>query len=450
LRPCVLGRRALLGLGLAALAGSSDAMGLGRTRLGGKLTFSLPWALGSIDPHDAFDPAAALLGGALFDTLFAADPRAGVRASLAEALPTKEAGITTVKLRHGLRTSRGKALDAGDVLASFKRARARGAAPLLEPLGEPTRVASDPFALQFPKAQLAAVTRAFASPVTAIVARAFDPKAPDGTGPFAATLRGGAVELTRNVASASGAAFLERLAISSAQDLRESLRDFEAERDDLGWLGSGVFGSRKDAVRFDLGAVALVVLAAQPSVGPAGRPGALQALVNAVPRGKLAHLGLGTLPAGRDAAAWDGADADLWVDAGAPHLVEVAEALADALSRPDHTLTVRTARRDEVLAKRRKGDASLSLHVVRPLGSGSFGALLGLALLDDPARAKELAKVGSKIADGRGVRDVTSELRVAVVGEVRVAGAIVPGVTLASAHGGGWDLGATHLDRAAP
>ena len=442
-----IGRRAALALALAGAARALDARALGRTRLGGKLSLSVPWDLSSLDPHDAFDPAAALFAPALFDTLFVSDPRMGFRASLAESLPTKDAGATTIKLRRGVRTSRGTVLDAGDVVASLKRARARGASPLLDPLGDAVRVASDPFALQFPKASVAAVTRALASPLTAIVARAFDPRAPDGTGPFRATATASGLELARNPTSASGAAFLDGVSVSVAKDLRESLRDFEAGRDDIGWLGSGVFGSRPGAVRFDLGAAALVVLAVQAGAGPAGRPGGLQALVNAVPRGKLAHLGLGALPPGKEDAAWSGGDTELWVDASAPHLVELAEALSDALSRPDHTISVRTGRRDEILAKRRRGDAPLSLHVVRPLGAGTFGAMLALALLDDPARARELARSGPKIADGRGLRDVTSELRVAVVGELRVAGAIVPGIALSAAPGGGWDLGATHLDR---
>jgi peptide/nickel transport system substrate-binding protein len=435
----------MLAAALAALAHGGEAAALGRTPLGGKLAFKVPWSLASLDPHDAFDPAAALFGSAVFDTLVVPDPRAGVRAGLADALPTREAGVTTVKLRHGVRTSRGALLDAGDVLASLKRARARGAAPLLEPLGDMARVPSDPFALQFPKATVAAVTRAVTSPLTAIVSRAFDPRAPDGTGALAPTLRGGALELVRNPLAANGAAFLERVVVGSASDLRESLRDFEAERDDVGWLGSGVFGSRKGAVKFDLGAVALIALAG-PRDGARGKPGALQRLVDGVPRGKLAHLGIGALPGGTDGTAWDGGNVDLWVDAGAAHLVAVAEALSDALSRPDDAITVRKGSRDEVMAKRRRGDV-LSLHVVRSVGPGAFGAMVGLAELEDPARAKELAKAGPRLAEGRAPRDLARELRVAVVGEVRVAGAVVPGFVLAPLAGGGWDLGATHLAR---
>lgn len=442
-------RRQLLAGGFASLAAGlapRSATALSRTPTGGALRFSIPWSLASLDPHDAFDPVAAIFGPAVFDTLFVPDPRVGVRASLADGLPTKEAGVTTLKLRHGVRTSRGAILDAGDVLASLKRAKARGAAPLLEPLGDMQRVSADPYALTFPKATLSAVIRATTSPLTAIVSRAFDPKSPDGTGAFAPSLRGGHLELSRNVLSASGAAFLDRIVVSPAADLRESLRDFEAERDDIGWLGSGVFGSRKGAVKFDLGAVAFVALAG-PRDGARGKPGALQRLVDGVPRGKLAHLGLGALPPGSDGTAWDGGDVDLWVESGAPHLFAVAEALRDALSRTDNAITLKRASREEVLARRRRGDAGLSLHVVRPILPGSFGAMLGLAELEEPTRAKELAKLGGKIAEGRSARDVASELRVAVVGEIRVAGGVVPGFHLAPLTGGGWDLGATHVEK---
>lgn len=81
---------------------------------------------------------------------------------------------------------------------------------------------------------------------------------------------------------------------------------------------------------------------------------------------------------------------------------------------------------------------------MRPLGPAPVHALVALATADDPARARELARHPPRLAPDVRPRALTSALRLGVIGEVRVAGGVVPDATLArAAIGEGWDLGAT-------
>lgn len=427
---------------VAAVAlGAEEAQALGRTPLGGKVTMHVPWSLGSLDPHDLRDPAAALFGHAVFDSLFAVDATNNPYPALATAMPTREGAGTVVRLREGLRTARQVALDARDVIASVERARVRGGAALWTDLPRPTALAADRLTVVFGAADPIKLARALASPLFALVPRSFSATAPDGTGAFRADIRGGKLTLTRNQNAARGASFLESVEVASATDLRTSLRQFEAERDDLGWLGMGLFGGRKNAVRFDCGALAWIVLVTGSEAGTAGGAGAAQRLASALPAERLGHLGLGALPAATGDPAWTGAKTELVVDEGAAHLVEIANTVAPILSNPGHEVTVTALPRAEV-AKRR-GKAALMLDVVRPLGPGAMSTLLALATAEDPARAAELSRRPPK-GMGSSARALAGLLRVGVIGEVRASGGVVPEVTLAkNAVHDGWDLGAS-------
>src|SRR5262249_10170621 len=160
--------------------------------------------------------------------------------------------------------------------------------------------------------------------------------APDATGPFRADIQGGVLSLTRNANAARGPAFLDGIDVFRAEDLKSSLRAFEAERDDIGWLGVGLHAGRRGAGRVDLGRVAYVVLTTTETCGSFGMPGVAQRLVGGFPPERLAHLGLGPLPAAQGEAGWGGAPVDLLVDEASPYLVEVARAVSAILSRPGH------------------------------------------------------------------------------------------------------------------
>ncbi|MFO0550635.1 MAG: hypothetical protein U0271_19735 [Polyangiaceae bacterium] len=424
-------RRELLGVIAAAAASrAGDAHGLGRTKLQGSFEFSIPWKLSRIDPHDFTDPIAALFAPAIADTMFI-DTRSGPQPALAQKLPEAESGGVKVLIRTGLRTANNKALDSGDILASIKRIKARGGGVLFDGL-EPAQVPGDPFAVFFKKTTVGAVRRALASPLAAILPRDFDPAQPDGTGALRATFSGGSLRLERNTNASMGPSFLDSIVVREAADLRESLRDFDVGRHDLGWLGLGL-GGRTDVQAFDLGSVGAFVLAATARAGELAKPGNLQALVDELPRPALAGLGLGSLPAGSSNTTYDGPAIDLCVESSG-HPASIAEAIATVWSRTDHEVTVKKVSRDELEARRARGDAMLSLHAVRGLDR----IAVAMAALEGESRAAELAK-GAAL----GPREAGKLLRVAFVGELRVSGGRASRIHFKGLDRGGWDLGAS-------
>lgn len=438
--PARISRRALLG-GLGALSASSldlSARALGRTRYGGSVEFSVPWSLASMDPHDLGDPVAALFGTATFDSLYALDAKGTLVAALAESMPTLENGTPRVKLRTGLRTAHGVGLDARDFIASIARAARMGAAALLAPFPAPTVNAADPSTLVFAKGDRNRLARALASPLTAIVPRSFDPAKPDGTGAFMASFGGSKLTLAQNLYAAMGASFIESIDVSSAPDLTTSLRDFEAEKDDVGWLGSGLYGTRAGSVPFDLGRAAWVVLQTGAALGSSADPGAAQALVDALPSARLAALGLGALPAGSASTTWDGPPCDLIYDRSSAHLGEIATTLASILSAPGHEVTARGTSRADV-DRRRTTEAVLSIGVARPIGPTPLDAWLTLTTHDDPSAAVTSGNVLPKAAS-LPARTLTKSMRTAVLGEVRVTGGTLPTLQWATEFGGGWSL----------
>jgi peptide/nickel transport system substrate-binding protein len=433
-------------LGSASL-GSREASAMGRTPVGGRVTFHLPWSTATLDPHDLRDPMAALFGSAVTDTLYALDANGFPYPALAASLPAREAGETVVHLREGLHTARGVPLDNRDIAFSVERARARGAAGVLASVPKPLLRRGDPFAVVFDTMEPLALARALSSPIVALLPRRFSPTLPDGTGAFRADVSPTGLVLARNVNAARGAAFLDSIEVAPAEDLKTSLRAFEAEADDLGWLGMGLHDRRKGAVPFELGRVAWVVLIVGPDGGPQATPGVAQRLVDAIPVARVAHLGLGLPPsaAGGD-PSWQGPSTELLVDESAPHLLEVARTVAPVLSNPGHEVTMKPIPRAELARRRAGGRATLAIDLVRWVGPGPHYAEVALATAEDPTRGRDIAKAPH--ASGHGtfaVKSLTGLLRVGVLGELRVQGGIIPDVALAKPLlGEGWDLGASH------
>jgi peptide/nickel transport system substrate-binding protein len=431
-------------LALAAPSlGASEALAMGRTPLGGKLSFHVPWPTTSLDPHDLRDPLAAIFASAIVDPLFGLDASGAPYPALAASMPTREAGKTVVRLREGLHTARGAPLDARDMIFSIERARARGASAILWGVPRPTTRRGDPYAIELGPVDPHILARVLASPMIGLVPRRFTPAAPDGTGAFRAATSSGRLLLTRNVAAARGASFLDAIEVRPAPDLKASLRAFEAERDDLGWLGLGLHDARRGASRFDLGGAAWVVLHVGPDSGAYAVPGLAQRLVDAIRPERLAHLGLGPLPAAHGDPAWPGPPADLYVDESSPHLLEVARAVVPVLSSPGHEITLTPVPRDTV-KRRLRGKAALAIDVVRPVGHSSRHALVALATSEDPMRGRDVARTHPFVAPHTPVRSLTRLLRVGVIGDIRIAGGQMPEVVLARRPlGDGWDLGAS-------
>lgn len=425
-----------------AFTSESKTLALGRTPHGGRVSFHLPWSTRTLDPHDIHDSAAALFSTAVFDPLYALDAGGNLVPALAEGLPIKESRGTVLRLRQGLLTARKKPLEAKDVLFSLERARARGAAAIFVDVPTPTLVKTEPLTLVFGAVDPHKLARILTLPISAIVPQNFDPFVPDGTGAFRADCSDKQLLLSRNGLAARGPAFLEKIEVTRANDLATSLRQFEAERSDLGWLGLGLHADRKSAVRFDVGRAAWIVLWIDPRIGSFGAPGIAQRLLDAISPERLSHLGLGPLPPATAAFSWGGPAMELWVDEASAYMVEVAKTLGPILSQPGHEITVVPLTRQEIAKRRGKGPVGLSLEVVRPVTQGTQGAWASLIAADDPLRAKEWALKPPKFLQNVPVRSLTQGMQLGVLGEMRVTGGITPDIILAHTVEG-WDWGAS-------
>lgn len=435
-------------LALAALAGGTlldgDARALGRTPAFGRVRLALPWPVSSIDPADPLDPAAALFAHAIADPLYAIDGTGDPYPALAADYPQTAAGLTTVRLREGLVSARGAALSAPDVVHSLDRARRLGGAPLLADLPAPKPHPTDPLAVVFATADRQRVTRALATPTTALVPRSFSPTRPDGTGAMRADTSPGRLVLARNPNAARGGSYLDEIVVEQAADLSASLRAFEAGATDVGWLGAGLHTPRPRAVPFDLGPAAWIVLRTGNEAGAWGAPGVAQRIADALPPERIRHLGLGPLPAPVGDPAWQGPSGSLSYPDGAAQLGELARTLASILSRPGHEVTAEPLSAGELARRRASGGFLLMLHIVRPIGGPGAATLAALTAAVDPRAALAVVRHPPRLASF-APRVVTRTLRVGVVGELRVMGAHAPELVLArSTSGEGWDLGATH------
>lgn len=450
-----LGRRAVgvrAGGALAAWLGASSAFAArsaharARTPTGGTLTLRVPWPLRACDPHALEDPVAALFGAALFDGLFAPAPGAASGAvvpALADGPAEATSGAVRVRLRAGVRTAAGRALAAEDAAFAIDRARRGAGRALLAALPVP-KVQGD--ALVFATRDRERVERLLASPLAVVVPRGFRPEAPDGTGPFRAAFAPGILRLDRNDVAARGPAFLERVTVRAADGLADSLRAFEAGKDDVGWLGSGLHEPRPGARPFDFGAAAHVVLTPGRDAGPWAAPGVLQRVLDGVPPSRLAFLHLGPPWATEADDGWGGPSGPLLVRDDAPFLVEVARGLAAALSRPGHELVVTPLPNAELERRRASRLFTLALGLVRTTERDPGASLVALATAEGNDAARAFADKPPRLVDP-SVRKLGRTLRSGVVGELRVQGGRDPSVELAPGPLGGFDLGASYRPR---
>jgi peptide/nickel transport system substrate-binding protein len=431
---------------VAALAAvPREAHALGRTPSTGSLSLALPWPVHSIDPHDPFDAAAALFGSCVFDPIFALEPSGDAYPTLAADPPATQGAKTTIRLREGLTTAKGRKLDARDFLFSWDRARRAGALSYWGDLPPPAPVPKDPLAIAFATNEGPRLARTLSSPFFALVPRGFDPRAPDGTGAMSAEPSAARLVLRRNPNAARGASFLAEVTVEHATDLLASLRSFEGNLTDVGWLSSGLHAPRPGATPFDLGSVAWIVLQTGPEAGPWGAPGIAQRLLDGLEPGRLQRFGLGQLPPPAGTAAeWGGKPCELLVGEGSAYLEELARTLSSMLSRPSHEVTVRTLPPAELARRRAAGAYSLILGIVRPFAGAGPIALVSLASAGDPASGLELMRRPPRLTSF-APRLLTRTLKLGVVGELRVAGAHAPDVHLArNPSGDGWDLGASY------
>jgi peptide/nickel transport system substrate-binding protein len=421
---------------LAALLATGSASALGRTPFGGVLRLKIPWPVDALDPHAIDDATAALFGPAIADTLFALDtqgrPYPALAAKLPEKLPSANPRGTRITLRPNLRTALGRTLDARDVIFSLTRSARAGGAALLTPLGVPRHDPSDAYACIVPAMDPEASARALASPATAILPRGFNRLKPDGTGAFVAEPGRTLLSLRRNVHAARGAAFLERIEIRKAADLRDALRSFESGEIDASWIEQFLHRPRPGAVKLSGGPFGWIVLHTGKDAGAWGAPGVAQRLLDAIPASRLAHLGLRGLGSGAGDPAWGGRATDLLVADDAPQLAIVARELAAILTRPGHEVTASPRSRSELAQHKTNGRFALLLSFARRLGATPASNLHALLTAADPALAKHPPRLTTTDA-----RRIGETLPLGVVGELYVSGAHIPAFHNLSS----WDLG---------
>jgi peptide/nickel transport system substrate-binding protein len=415
-----MSRRVALALACATAAtlARSRAFASGRQPFGGKIAFRIPWPVASVDPHRIDDATAAILGPALFDTLYTSDETGAAVPSLAETTPEIVGSRVVVTLRSGLRSAFGKTLTAKDVASSLARSRAAGGRAWLADVSPP-RIDS-PMSLSFATRDASQLARMLASPLAAIVPTAFSPERPDGTGPFRADRQGDALVLRRNDVAASGPAFLDEVVVRPAPDLAASLSAFESGVDDLGWLGSGLHEPRPGAKSFDAGACGWAILRTGSAAGAWSSPGIAQRICDGIPPARVSYLALGPPWATESDDGWGGAPCDLLVRDDAPWLRELARAVAVSISRPSHEVTARPVPAAELIVRRASRTYSLALDVARPIAPGPQGTLLALATADDPDGAVDLARHLPKTE--APLRALCRTMRIGVLGDIRIQG----------------------------
>jgi len=418
------------------MCSAASASALGRTPFAGVLRLRLPLYFGGLDPHSLDDPLSALFAPAIADPLFALDASGKPYPALASALPERTAKGARVSLRPELVSARGRALSAGDLIFSFKRSQTLGGASVLGAFRAPSVDGKDPLSIIVPDADPAALARALASPLTALVPRNFSPAVPDGTGAFKATLGAGSLTLTRNESAARAAAFLDRIELSRAADLADALRAFEAGSVDVGWLGNGLYRPRAGAIPLEGPVFGWIVLRTGLDAKTWGAPGIAQQLAATLPAEALSHFGVRALPGPGEAVRWGGGPVALLVSDDAPHALELARALEPLLGSPGNEVRATPLPRAAWLEARRSRRFGLMLDFVRSASSDPTQATQALLAAVDPALAKHPPRSPSSL------RDLTRSLSLGIVGEVRVSGSR----TAAFEGLDAWQLGAVFYE----
>jgi peptide/nickel transport system substrate-binding protein len=429
-RAAQLSRRSFVAASVASLTAGAMA----RTPYGGRLRLAVPWPVASLDPASLSDGFAALFAHAVFEPLYGLDSAGNPYPALAEALPTKLGDGCRVTLRPSLKTAAGRALGAADLVATLARARSRGGIGVLGEIDNPSVDVRDPLSVVFAHSAPDAVARALANPLLSLVPKNFSPLAPDGCGAFKVELGRERAVLTRNARAARGAAFLESIEVRAVNDLAELLRGFEIGETDVGWFGTGLYRAVKDAVSFETPRYAFAVMQAGKAAGAWGAPGALQALLDAVPANQLAHLGVRGLPAQAvGSPAWGGPATSIAVLSGAPQLVAIARALGATLSTPGHELLVVEKSPTEMAELQSSHQFGLLVDAVRAPSPAARDLELALRTAASPEASKRAPR--SSVGN---IRELGRQLPLGIIGDLTIWGARrAPFVNLEP-----WQLGA--------
>jgi hypothetical protein len=154
-----------------------------------------------------------------------------------------------------------------------------------------------------------------------------------------------------------------------------------------------------------------------------------QRLADGIEPSRLAHLGVSSDAATEPDDGWGGTPCSLLVRGDSPWLVELARAVASALSRPDHEVTPSPVPVVDFEAARMAGSYVLAIDLVRPYDPTPLGAYVALACGDDPVRGAELAR-HPPLGAGASPRAIGRFLRLGVLADVRFKGGRMPDLVL--------------------
>lgn len=437
-------RRAFALGALAAGLVPRSAFAKGRTPQGGKVSLRVPWAINALDPHRLDDAVAGIFGEALWDTLYVGDGNGGFVPGLADGDPEAEGSYVRIKLRLGIKTWRDKTFGTKDVVFALNRARAAGAKGWLADIPTPRE---DGRTLYFTMKDATRLVRALASPLVAMVPLGFTPEAPDGTGAFRYSPVPGTLTLVRNKLAARGPAYLDEVTVQSATSISDSLLQFEAGTDDIGWFERGLHEPRAGSKPFDYGAPGWAVLFTGRDANDWDGVGIAQSIADGIPYSRLASLHPGAAWTAGPETGWGGPPTALLVRDDSPWMNALASTIAATITRPGHEVTVKPVPASELASRRASRLFGLALDVVRTPTAGSLGANVALATANDPARAGDVMLHPPKLGEV-SARTLTRTYKCGVIGEVKVSGGRIPELVLApSPSGSGFDLGASYRAR---
>lgn len=189
---------AVAGLGTAAMVGGSGLTAraatsgdaAGQPQRGGHLRVGASGGAASdtLDAHNPLTNTDMPRVAQLYDQLVTIDPKGVPKLVLAEEVTPNTPGTEwTIRLRQGITTHKGKSLGASDVLFSLRRI-VQNKFPGATSLGDidlDNAKALDSRTLRIPfKSPYAIFKDALSVPFFAMVPEGYDPKDPDGTGPF--------------------------------------------------------------------------------------------------------------------------------------------------------------------------------------------------------------------------------------------------------------------------
>lgn len=326
-------------------------------------------------------------------------------------MPRSEGGRSIIELRPHMQFSSGQPIDARAAVASLNRSQRLSAT--LKTLGAAAVYGGTQLSLSLPHTESQALARLLSSSRAAILPANYSPESPEGCGAFLVTRSHGQLVLLRNGRAPRGAAFLDRITIAT-KSVADCLRDFEARRADVGFLGAGLHQDRQDSTGFRLSPFALAVVQPGTLLKTPPPVGALHDALARVPAGPFSALGADR-PRGTS-KSWSGGGTSILVSQEDLWLGELARELALAWSKAESPVKVEPVTHRDYRDRLNSRRFELALRAFCFDRSGASTATEELFALDGRAPPR----------GGRALRpfEAARQLQLGILGELSVRGAI--------------------------